>query len=483
MATVINVPSTEDFNGYQNLVAKQSEHFSPMMTWAGMECSDTDGLDGVLTLAKKAVPPAAHFISDKLSRCQRGMGLIKDKIAAVDSELRTEDEKNAAALRNLFPGEISGTPDIGALPKFSNGAANFQDEEVSLKEPANSNTSPTFSDGGWGDSVANWINGEKKDKDKSKDKDKGDGKDGDESSKKSSLKDKAKDGTKNYMSGKAHDKIENQKKTIRENFNGAGREIWVADKAYKMVTGHSFIDQIFKPLMGDWDRLIYLHDAYDTLGDGCYTVTGTLRKASWKIGSEWKGDTATAFDSYLFRWTMGIGGVGDAAKVIALAFKECHDIVLKLVASVVNAVGRLIDNAIRNLAKQAAEMIAGDAVIETVGLGPEDPVADAVAGVFTAEKMLKVYQAVHLVVSGVAEIIKLYKEIKSAAEKLTKDIEKAYNSISQGGWPSVGSVVADVESKGFDFERSGSSSSGGSGGGGDWVALAGVARIGVLPQA
>ncbi|MET9383156.1 hypothetical protein ABZY09_19295 [Streptomyces sp. NPDC002928] len=49
---------------------------------------------------------------------------------------------------------------------------------------------------------------------------------------------------------------------------------------------------------GEYGRLLYLHDAYEALGDA-----------------------ATNFESYLFQWTVGMGGVGDAAKETAKVYK------------------------------------------------------------------------------------------------------------------------------------------------------------------
>lgn len=498
MATVLNVPSTEDFTGYQNLVAKQGEHLAPMVTWAGKECINTDGMTGALSyVLKKIAPPPGHYVGGLLSTCQTGMGTIKDKIATVDKELRTEDEKNAADLKKIFPDQISGLGNATALlPTVTSEAANFTDEAVVLKEPTETETDPTSQvsaptlsgtakglarKNAWNktkdkasdakDSVANKFKSKDKDSEKGgKESDNEDSSDSDSSSDSGSKKSKLDEFSTEY--------IKSWTSYLDTKMTGAGQILWLAEKGYKMVTGHSLIDTAFKPIVGDWDRLIYLHDAYDTLGEGCYTVAGTLRKASWKIGSEWKGDTATAFDIYMFRWTMGIGGIGDLAKTIAKAYKEAHDVLLKLIGKAVDALGKLIDSGIKKLAEKIAEMLAGDAIIETVGLGPEDPVADVVAAGFSAEKMYKIYRIVRTIVSDVMEIIQIYSEIKTTMEKLNTDIEKAYNTLTHGNWPSVGSLVSEVESKGFDFEKSGSTN----GGSGSWDAAAGIARIALLPS-
>ncbi|MFI6045620.1 hypothetical protein ACIA8C_28605 [Nocardia sp. NPDC051321] len=403
MAIVLNVPPTEDFTAFNALVARQGEHLGPMVDWTGKECMDTDGLDGLLAFIKPYVPEAAHFLGDKLRLCQTGMGTIKDKVTTVDRELRTEDERNASAIRALFPEELSGFPDISTVSGGAN-LGNFSDEAVTLKTP---DPPKEFSQG-----VVGRLAGMK-----------------------------------------------------------SGHEMIIANKAYKMVTGESLIDQLFKPLTGDWDRLMYLHDAYDTLGDACYTVTATLRKGSWKIGSEWKGDTATAFDSYMFRWTMGLGGIGDAAKEVAKACKDGYDTILTLVRAAVGAIDQLIDSAIKALAKEALEMVAGDAAIEVVGLGPEDPVADVVALGWTAYKMVKIYEKVRAVVRGVTTIVTIFNNIEQAAKQIPDAISKVTKSV--GNFINDDQSLTDyVEQRGFEFEKNTG-----------WDPILGAARIGMLPSA
>src|SRR6266568_6574450 len=138
----------------------------------------------------------------------------------------------------------------------------------------------------------------------------------------------------------------------------------------------------------------------------------------------------------MFRWTMGIGGSGDAAKLIAKAYKEAHDLLLKLIGKAVDKLSELIDTGIKKLAEKIAEMLAGDAIIETVGLGPEDPVADVVAAGYSAEKMYQIYKIVRTIVSDVIAIVEIYKEIKSGIEKLKTDVETVIHSMTSGGWPS-----------------------------------------------
>ncbi|TBO56283.1 WXG100 family type VII secretion target [Streptomyces kasugaensis] len=252
---------------------------------------------------------------------------------------------------------------------------------------------------------------------------------------------------------------------------GRNSELRGADKVFMFCTGQSLVELLVKPIVGNYGRLRYLHDAYDALGDGTYTVAGTLRKGSWALGSEWQGDTATAFDSYLFRWTMGIGRVGDAAKMTAKAYQVGYDAIVVLVQSALREINNLINNEIKQLAEQAGEMLAGDAAIEAAGLGPEDPLADIGAGIYSAYKLYKIYKIVRRIVTVVTVIEKIYEGIAKAVQTIASEAEKVTAAL-ESPMPSVGSLIDDVEQRGFTFEK-----------GGGWSPTLGAARIGMLPSA
>ncbi|MQY32536.1 hypothetical protein SRB17_04870 [Streptomyces sp. RB17] len=248
-----------------------------------------------------------------------------------------------------------------------------------------------------------------------------------------------------------------------------------ADSIFKFCTGKSLVELLLTPLSGKYGRLLYLHDVYDALGDAAYTVTGTLRKGSWELGTEWTGQAATAFDSYLFNWTMGMGGVGDAAKEAAKLYKVGYETIVVLVHLALREINKLINNEIKELVKQAEEMAAGDAMIEGIGLGPEDPLADAVAGFFTADKMYKIYKIVKYIITGIAIIEGIYGKISDAVEAINKGVRQIVEfskAPEMPEIPSVSSLLDEVEQHGFAFEKSDG-----------WNATVGAARIGLLPAA
>lgn len=402
-------PPQADFHAYAALVGQQGEHLGRTVQWSAGQCADTGGLDGLLLLPLlEVVPSVAQFVGGKLAQCQRGMALIADKINRTGADYLHADQLTAADLRAIYPTASSGFPDIGALPGAS-GLGDFTDEDVELTEPPSAEDTTS--------------------------------------------------------------------KSIHLQLTLAlhSADLRAADHLFQWCTGHSLVELILRPLFGEYGRLRYLHDAYDELGDAVYTVAGTLRKGSWKLGGEWTGRTATAFDQYLFRWSMGMGGVGDAAKVAAKAYKDCYDVTIGLVWAAISEIGQLLDTGIKKLAEQFAEMIAGDAAIEAVGLGPEDPVADVVAGFWTADRLYNIYKTVRGIINAIGVIQKIFDEISDAVDTLKKDLSAVMDFIRAPELPeipSVGSLIDDVEQRGFTFEKNGG-----------WSPTMGVARIGLLPSA
>ncbi|WP_152626535.1 hypothetical protein [Streptacidiphilus carbonis] len=399
-------PPQSDFHTYSGLMTTQGGHLSTLNQWCGNQCSETTGLDGLLMLLRPVVPEFSGFFSEKISQCVRGMALVSSKVNQTSAEYFSTDQDVAAQLAKLYPAPITGFPDVGAIPGTSL-VGNFTDQDVTLTEPASG----------------------------------------------------AEDTAKN---------IEHQLMIIRQGF-GAG-PLATAEKVFKYFTGQSLVGLLLEPLAGKYGQLLYLHDAYGQLGDGLYTVAGTIRKGSWGLAQEWTGSAATAFDSYLFSWSMGIGGLGDAAKVVAKIYKDGYDAVVLLVQAALREMDSLLNNVLPKLAEDGGEMVEGDAAIEAIGGGPEDPVADVVAGVFTAYKMYKIYKDIALAIT----IINAVETIFTSIQKAIKGIENGVQAVAKminSPMPTIGSLVNDVENRGFDFEK------------GAWDPTLGAVRVGMLPSA
>ncbi|WP_042451451.1 hypothetical protein [Streptacidiphilus jiangxiensis] len=387
----------------------QGDHLNQLDQWCSGQCANAQGLgEGLLAPVQPVVPMVAQYLGDKLQQGTRGMHLVVDKIHRTSADYQRTDQSTAADLRSLYPAAYGGFPDIGELPG-AGALGDFRDEDVSLTPPQDSASDDTTK------AVHEMLMGP---------------------------------------------------------FHTAG--VRAADHVFQWLTGQSLVDLLMKPLFGDFGRLKYLSEVYDQLGDGCYTVTGTIRKGSWKLGGEWQGDTATAFDQYLFLWSMGVGGVGDAAKIASKAFHDGYDVICGLVAAALRGIGWMLDTSIKALSDWAAKALEGDAVIEAVGLGPEDPFADIVAGVFTAAVGLyEAYQIVTQIINDIGKIEAIYRAIVEAVHKIQDDVHKVMAFLSKGlQIPSIGSLIDDVEQRGFEFEKNGF-----------WSPELGAARMEMMPSA
>lgn len=235
----------------------------------------------------------------------------------------------------------------------------------------------------------------------------------------------------------------------------------LAEKAFRLFTGQDLMALLIHPLTGDYGRLKYLHDAYAELASGAYTVAATIRKGSWALADDWTGDPATGFDSYMFRWGMGIGGIGDAAALMSRAYGTCFDAVMPLVESALTAINMLIKKELRQL----AELVAGDGAAALFG-GPLNPVADLVA---LANTCFRIYETVRLVIEGVRSIKNIYEQISKVITETHDAVDKILHYASQP-LQSLKELIDHLKERGFSFETYEI-----------WNPALGVARMTMLP--
>lgn len=131
----------------------------------------------------------------------------------------------------------------------------------------------------------------------------------------------------------------------------------------------------------------------------------------------------------------------------------------------------LIANELEQLAEQGAELAAGDAAIEAAGLGPEDPIADVGAGIFTAYKIYKIYRVISAIITAISAIEATFRLISKAVTDISDAVDAAVK-LFDSPMPSIGSLINDVEKRGFGFERDSG-----------WSPSLGAARIALLPHA
>lgn len=235
----------------------------------------------------------------------------------------------------------------------------------------------------------------------------------------------------------------------------------LAEKAFRLFTGQDLMALLIHPLTGDYGRLKYLHDAYAELAAGAYTVAATIRKGAWALADDWTGDAAVGFDSYMFRWGMGIGGIGDGAALMAKAYGDCFAAVMPLVESALTAINMLIKKELREL----AELVAGDAAAAVFG-GPLNPIADLVA---LANTCFRIYETIRLVIEGIHSIRDIYTRISKVITETHEAVDKILHYASQP-LQSLKELIDHLEERGFSFETYTI-----------WNPALGVARMTMLP--
>lgn len=405
-------PPKSDFDTFAGLMKAQAGHFGRLEGWAGSECSHASDLDGLLVLpVSYLAPKIASFFSQKLGQCQAGMTDVAGRAQRTGQAYASNEQALVKSIQQIYPNAIPGFPVIGDIPGLQH-LGNFTDTPVTLTEP-----DPA------GDYTAKNIRHQL-------------------------------------------DVLGIGGPTVGGVNVGAGI-LHYANSIFQFFTGQSLIAILLRPLDGNYGRLKFLSDSYAQLADGTYTVTGTMRKGSVRLGGEWQGAAAANFDSWMFRWSMGSGGIGDAATEVAKAYHDAYYTICALVQEALRAIVALINNEL----KQLVETVGGDAAIEAAGLGPEDPAADIVAGIWT---MYKIFKIISAIISAINAIEAIYRKISAEVHKLEQDAHKVI-ALFSGPMPNVSllehDLINQVEQRGYEFETNSR-----------WNPALGAARIALLPS-
>jgi hypothetical protein len=124
---------------------------------------------------------------------------------------------------------------------------------------------------------------------------------------------------------------------------------WIGqiEQAWQEAYGESLIGALVEPLIGDPGRLAYLAEAYTQLGTGTYQVAWNLRYGSYNLGQVWEGDAYDAFGAHMFKWHMGLGGLGDVHALFAKLFTTLRDTIVDGVEAARELINQLIDRIFR----------------------------------------------------------------------------------------------------------------------------------------
>ena len=260
---------------------------------------------------------------------------------------------------------------------------------------------------------------------------------------------------------------------VHINLIAVGNSLAAAEHVWKWFTGESLLEKLVTPITGSYTRLSYLQEAYGNLAGSTYTVAGNLRRGTWKLASEWNGEAATAFEYHMFRWHMGIGGLGDLATIASNLFRDFYKTISLAVNAILRAISELIEKQIKPLCRMFGEMVAGDAVIEGVELGPEDPLADIAALTYSGYKLYKMYKRVRMIITAISVIETSINKARDVVEKLKSGISDLHTLIGNAMKDPSGTakdMMNDAQNRGLEFEKNGS-----------WNTKIGATRIGMLP--
>jgi uncharacterized protein YukE len=133
----------------------------------------------------------------------------------------------------------------------------------------------------------------------------------------------------------------------------AGGFLGAVDWVWEQFTGKGLLEQIVRPIVGQPGRLAWLADAYEELGGAAYRVAWNLRSGTFNVAPHWNGPSGAAFELHMFRWHMGLGGLGDAYHLIATALRTLYEYVSDAVTWVLDKIDRLIQKIGEMIAKKA----------------------------------------------------------------------------------------------------------------------------------
>lgn len=174
------------------------------------------------------------------------------------------------------------------------------------------------------------------------------------------------------------------------------------------------------------------------------------------------------FELLMFRWHMGLGGLGDAYHVLSTLFAEASRVI-----------GDMVDWALDKLygiIEWLAAKLAGVGLVKTVGV--------AIWNVVTEFDLTAAYDEVRAIYDDVMGLKNKIGEIKQACEDLKGDLEEMWETVQevaslssdprQALETAIEDEVADLASREVQIEQMGW-------GAAQWQAEVGVVRVGLLP--
>lgn len=244
---------------------------------------------------------------------------------------------------------------------------------------------------------------------------------------------------------------------------------------------HTLVSQLIIPIVGDYSRLYWLKEAYDSLGNGAYSLAENIRRGTIQIGERWDGAAATNFEYHMFEWHQGAGGLGDLFELAAQAFEWIYD-------QVIHAVNKILDQ-IQDLIYKRFPPIR-----EVLDRNPGSYDAIACAprtseGVRSVDPDVMSKDDLNLFMKRMQEASKFVNDVKKKIQELQKLYEEGkkkigeiWTAIGQASKDPVGYVADTIHTKMQDrlvnFERP----KDGKFDANQWNPAAGVWRVTMLPS-
>ena len=156
-----------------------------------------------------------------------------------------------------------------------------------------------------------------------------------------------------HWEARAEEPTESAEELTEESID-VGGVLGAVDWVWKEATGEGLLEKIVQPLVGDPGRLAWLSTAYQELGGATYAIAWNLRSGTMNVAPHWNGDSGQAFELYMFRWHMGLGGLGDAQHKISTALRSAYDYVIDAINTVFEKIESLVEKITEMLVKKAS---------------------------------------------------------------------------------------------------------------------------------
>lgn len=238
--------------------------------------------------------------------------------------------------------------------------------------------------------------------------------------------------------------------------------------AFEFVFGWDPLQELVEPLVGRFGRLAWLSTAYVNMGDAVYRVAWNLREGTYIVAPHFNGQAGSAFEILMFRWHMGLGGLGDAYHVVSTLLAEASRVIGELVSWALDKLYGIIE--------WLAAKLAGVGLVKTVGV--------ALWNIVTEFDLTAAYDEVREIYDDVMGLKDKIGEIKDACETLKENLTEVWTTIEevagvasdprQAMEDAIEDEVADLASREVQIEQMGV-------GAAQWPAEVGVVRVGMLP--